>query len=166
MKLISLILVCLFMAGCAAPLKYEPPKPLDIPKIPEYKLPTDPFQGTAPPVKIFLKKQGGTWVECPKEEGQIIAYTPKEHDKIVLRIQYYNQLVPQLERLVNVNIQIANQTITLVIDQQLAKEVYKELWIDVQNARNHDKNMFGLEKGGLYAIIIGLIIEAAILAAH
>lgn len=166
MKIIVAVLCLLLLVGCAAPLKYEPPKPLDIPKIPAYQLPPDPFKDVPPPVQIFLKKEGGKWIECSKAEGQIIAYTPKEHDKIVLRIQYYNQLVPQLENLVNVHIKIANSEIDLIIDQQLAKEVYKEMWIDTTNAKNRDATLFGLEKYGLYGIIIGLIIEAAVLAAH
>jgi hypothetical protein len=151
-------------------MKYTPPKPLELPRIPAYQLPPDPFKDVPAPIQIFLKKSATgypyNYEVCPKEEAEIIAYTPKEHDKIVLRIQYYKEIVPQLENLVNVHIRIANSEIDLIIDQQLAKEVYKEMWIDTTNAKNKQSSQFGLEKYGLYGVIIGLIIEAAILAAH
>jgi hypothetical protein len=166
-KWIALLLSLFLLVGCAETIKYEREKPLDIPKLPSYTLPENPLKDVPPPAPFFIRKVSpGLWKECTKEESEATGYFPKELSKITLLLQYYASLLPQTENMVNVTVMVANKQIDLVMDEQIAKEFYREMWIDCQNARNKDKSLFGLEKYGLYGVIIGLIIEAAILAAH
>lgn len=165
MKFITLVVCLLLLAGCAsAPqLKYEKQTFTPPPKSEEYKLPTIDFGD--PPKPIFLAKQSdGNWKEVAKEQGELIAYTSKEHDKIVVRIQYYKEMTPKLVDLVNIHIKRDNLLIDLVVDQQTAKEIYRELLVDVQNQAKSDKNWNTAEKGGLWAIIIGQLIAIFSLA--
>jgi len=157
-----LMLVCvLFLSACATTgqLKYEKQPFTSPPKSEEYKLPPDPFASLEPPKPIFLAKQkDGTWKEVPKDQGEVIAYFPKEHDKIVLRLQYYKELTPELVKLVNIQIKRGNVLIDLVVDQQVAKELYRELYIETYNLAKSDKMWNGVEKAGLWAVIIGQLI--------
>jgi len=156
-----LILLCIFVmvVSCAPLMKYEPPKIERPPKIEPYVLPPDPFATLDPPKPIFLARlDSGLFKEVPKEEATIIAYVTKEHDKIVIRLQYFKELVPALVKLVNVNIDIANGYITLQVDQQLAKEVYKQLYIDMANKNIVDERWNNLEKGGYWVIILAQLI--------
>ncbi len=160
MKKLLLLLVAVLSVSCAPLMKYEPPK-IDPPKKMEhYQLPPDPFKDLEAPKPIFLAKdENGLWKEVPKEQGTLIAYFPKEHDKIVLRLQYYKEIVPQLVNFVNVVIELNNARIELQVDERLAKEVYKQLWIDTQNNRITDQRWDTVNKAGMYAIIIGLLIN-------
>ena len=101
---------------------------------------------------------GNFYKVVPKEEGELICYTAKEHDKIVLRISYYKEVVPALVRLVNIQIDLNNAHVQLVIDEELAKELYKQFWMDTENKRLSDKRWDTLEKGGLWAIILGQLV--------
>jgi hypothetical protein len=156
-----LVFACLVLAfclvlGCAHQVEYKPPVITPTPPIPRYTLPPDPFATVDPPKPIFLAQQSdGTFKEVPKGESTVIGYTAREHDKIVLRLQYYKELVPQLERMVNVYIEINNVRIQLQMDEQLAKEVYRKLWIDTTNQANSDKMWAGVQDAGQWAIIIG-----------
>jgi len=165
MKFITLIVCLLLLAGCASvpQLKYEKQPFTPPPKSEEYKLPSIDFGD--PPKAIFLAKQSdGNWKEVTKEQGELIAYTSKEHDKIVVRIQYYKEMTPKLVDLVNIHIKRDNLLIDLVVDQQTAKELYRELLVDVQNQAKSDKGWNTAEKGGLWAIIIGQLIAIFSLA--
>src|SRR4030042_3298414 len=158
-KLLFLLPVfCLFLAGCAATnkLTYEPIKIAPPPKSQPYVLPSDPCKGTAPPEAIFLKQQpDGTFQKVSPEQADVIGYVEKEHNKIVLRLSYYKELVPQLEKLVNIHIEIENRQIDLIINQDLLKELYRQLYIEVHNQGITDKQWGTLEKGGLWLIILG-----------
>ncbi|OGM09305.1 hypothetical protein A2Z67_05180 [Candidatus Woesebacteria bacterium RBG_13_36_22] len=165
-KIIMLILLLVFCVGCAH-MTYEPPKVTmerSLQKQKHYELPSDPFAGTEPPKAIFLAKADGVnlpgnfYKVVPKEEGELICYTAKEHDKIVLRISYYKEVVPALVRLVNIQIDLNNAHVQLVIDEELAKELYKQFWMDTENKRLSDKRWDTLEKGGLWAIILGQLV--------
>jgi len=160
--LILLILGVFLIASCAPMMKYEPPKiSMDraLQKQKHYELPTDPFANVEPPKAIFLAKADGQyWKEVPKEQAELICYTAREHDKIVLRISYYKEVVPALVRLVNIQVDLNNAHVQLVIDEELAKELYKQFWIDTENKRISDKRWEGLEKGGMWAIIIGQLL--------
>jgi len=157
-KFLLVILAAMLISGCAT-MKYEPPKLDLVKKIPEYKLPEDPFVAAGPPVPLFLKKDTtGKWIECSKEEAIVIAYIPKEHDKIVLRIQYLKDINAALVRLVNIHIDITNVKSELERDQLLRAEIYKEMWTDAVNQGIISKTWNDVEKGGLTAIIIVQII--------
>ena len=162
-KLLGILVILSFLVSCTPLMQYTPPK-LDPPKkIERYKLPVDPFKDLEPPKPIFLAKtEDGNWKEVPKEQGIIIAYFPKEHDKIVLRLQYYKEILPQMEQLVNVYIELNNIRVEIQMDEKLAKEVYKQLWIDAQNGRITDQRWDTANKAGMWAIIIGLLINMAI----
>jgi hypothetical protein len=167
-KILVLLILVFFIVSCAPALKYEPPKiSMDraLQKQKYYELPPDPFANTAPPKAIYLAKADGVtslpgqyWKEVPKEQGELICYTEREHDKIVLRISYYKEVVPALVRLVNIQIDLNNAHVQLVIDEELAKELYKQFWIDTENKRLNDSRWNSLEKGGMWAIIIGQLL--------
>lgn len=162
-KLILILTILVFCFGCTPLMKYEPPK-FDPPKkIDRYKLPPDPFRELDPPKPLFLAEtEDGKWKEVPKEKATVIAYFPKEHDKIVLRLQYYKEILPQMEQLVNVYIELNNVRVEIQMDEKLAKEVYKQLWIDAQNGRITDQRWDTVNKAGMWAIIIGLLINLGI----
>jgi len=167
-KIIVLLILALFVVSCAPALKYEPPKiSMDraLQKQKYYELPTDPFANTTPPKAIYLAKEGNYWKEVPKEQGELICYTEMEHDKIVLRISYYKEVVPALVRLVNIQIDLNNAHVQLVIDEELAKELYKQFWIDTENKRLNDSRWNSLEKGGMWAIIIGQLLALIAISA-
>lgn len=160
---ILLIFMLFFVTSCAPLLKYEPPKiSMDkaLQKQKHYELPIDPFANVEPPKAIFLAKVEGQqfWKEVSKEQAELICYTAREHDKIVLRISYYKEVVPALVRLLNIQIDLNNAHVQLVIDEELAKELYKQFWMDTENKRIADKRWDSLEKGGMWAIIIGQLI--------
>ena len=161
-KILVLLILVFFISSCAPMMKYEPPKiSMDraLQKQKYYELPTDPFANVLPPKAIFLAKtESGLWKEVPKEQGELICYTEREHDKIVLRISYYKEVVPALVRLVNIQIDLNNAHVQLVIDEELAKELYKQFWIDTENKRLNDSRWNSLEKGGMWAIIIGQLL--------
>jgi hypothetical protein len=150
-KLLTLLAVLSILAGCATTqIKYEKQPFTVIPKVEAYKLPPDPF--TEPPVPIFLKKDAtGNYIFCQKEEAELVAFTSKELGKITLRIGYLKEISSELEKLVNIHIQRENLLITIIVDQQTAKEIYRELIVDLQN---YSKGQ-SLEKTGQWAIIIG-----------
>lgn len=153
-KLLLLFVGLLFLAGCAGTqLKYEPHSFTPIPKVEAYNLPEDPFK--EPPVPVYLKKDtSGKYITCQKEEADLVAYTGKELSKIVLRLEYLKTVNADLVRLVNVRIQRENILIDIVTDQNTAKEIYRELIVDLQN-QNSGKS---IEKAGLWVIIIGQLI--------
>ncbi len=164
-----MLILALFVVSCAPALKYEPPKmTMDraLQKQKYYELPPDPFANVEPPKAIFLAKtDGGLWKEVPKEQGELVCYTAREHDKIVLRLSYYKEVVPALVRLVNIQIDLNNAHVQLVIDEELAKELYKQFWIDTENKRINDNRWNSLEKGGMWAVIIAQLIAMIALAA-
>jgi|GEM_PF-4675363 len=164
----KILLICIglsliFISGCAT-MKYEAPKLDPVKHLEPYKLPADPF--TEPPIPIFLKRDdtGKNWVECKKEEAILVAYIPREHDKIVLRIQYLKDINSKLVDLVNVNIEMINMRAELERDQLLAKEVYKQMWIDAENRNVINKTWNDIEKGGLAAVIIAQLVAILSLA--
>lgn len=162
--LITVLAMLFFFSACAPLMKYEPPKMEPPKKLEQYSLPPDPFVGAEVPKAMYLTKlEDGTFKVVPKEESTIVAYTVKEHDKIVLRLQFYKELTPALVKLINVHVDIANAHLQLQVDQELAKELYKQFWIDAENKRIVDKRWDSLEKGGYWAIILGQLI-ALILA--
>ena len=154
-KVVCLVLCLVFLVACAPALEYKAPDIKPVPPIPKYILPPDPFATVDPPKPIFLAQQkDGMFKEVAKAEATIIGYTAKEHDKIVLRLQYYKELVPQLERMVNVYIEINNVRIQLQVDEQLAKEVYRKMWIDTTNEAARQKMLSGIQDTGQWAVII------------
>lgn len=167
-RMLVLLIFVFFIVSCAPLMKYEPPKiSMDraLQKQKYYELPADPFVNVEPPKAIFLARADGItglpgkyWKEVPKEQGELICYTAREHDKIVLRISYYKEVVPALVRLVNIQVDLNNAHVQLVIDEELAKELYKQFWIDTENKRISDKRWDSLEKGGMWAIIIGQLL--------
>ena len=162
-KLLCILLVIMFMSGCAT-MKYEAPKLDPVRKLDYYKLPDSPFAGN-PPVPIFMKRdENGKIVECPKQEATIVAYISTEHDKIVLKLQYDNEIIAHLVRLVNVHIDMVNVRAELERDQQLSKEVYKQMWIDEVNRSGVNKTYSDVEKGLLVVIIVAQIIAIMSLA--
>lgn len=162
MKYVVLLLaLVVLLAGCASvtPIKYEPQAFKPPSKTEEYKLPPDPFASVSPPVFIFLKKGlDGNYVVCSKEESEFAALAPKELDKITLRISYLKDINGKLMELVNVQILRGNVLIDLISDQQVAKEIYRQIMVDFQNQANHDKNWSNVEKAGYLAIIIGQLV--------
>jgi len=162
--LMLLLLVTFILIGCATePIKYEKQSFTPPPKQEEYKLPADPFANVPAPVFIYLKKDtDGRYIVSSKEEVEVYAFTPTELQKITLRISYLKEVNTQLVDLVNIQIRRGNVLIDLFVDQQIAKELYREINVDLQNQMKHDKAWNTVEKGGLWAIIIGLIIELGI----
>lgn len=159
MKKLFLIFVALIiLSGCATnPIKFEPKKFEPPQKIEPYKIPEDPFK--EPPIAIFLKKlPDGNYKIVSQDQAELTAYTAKEHNKIVLRITYYKELVPKLENFVNIHIQMYNKSIDLMVDQNLAKELYRELYVEMYNKNKSDNRWNVVEKGGLWAVIIGQLI--------
>lgn len=162
-RFICILLALVFVSGCAT-MKYEPPKLDPVRKLDHYKLPDSPFVGNQP-VPIFLKRdESGKIVECPKQEATIVAYISTEHDKIVLKLQYDNQIIDHLVKLVNVHIDMVNVRAELERDHILAKEVYKQMWIDEVNKGAISKTYNDLEKGMLTVVIIAQIIAILALA--
>lgn len=162
-KLLGLLVILFLLLACTPLMRYEPPKiTMDkaLQKQKHYELPTDPFANVEPPKAIFLARAEGQqlWKEVSKEQAELICYTAREHDKIVLRISYYKEIVPALVRLVNIQIDLNNAHVQLVVSEELAKELYKQFWIDTENKRIADKRWDSLEKGGMWAIIIGQLI--------
>lgn len=80
-----------------------------------------------------------------------MAFTSKELGKITLRIGYLKEVSAELEKLVNIHIQRENLLITIIVDQQTAKEIYREIVVDLQNLNKEQS----LEKVGSWAIILG-----------
>ena len=166
-KFIMLLLVFLVLVGCAEQMKYTPPVIPKPEKIPAYVPPEDPTVKLEPPKPLFLKRDPNDplkWVECKKEEAILIAYFPQEHDKIVLRLQYLKSMNDSLVKLVNVYIDINNIRIELQMDHQLAKEVYKQMWIDSENRLSSQKLLGNVEKAGLAAVIVAQLIAIIALA--
>lgn len=170
---VAVLILITFGSACTPMLKYEPPKIEHPKKIEAYQIPEDPFAKVEPPKPLFLCKTSGgisageekpfyAYKECDRNEATIIAYIPKEHDKIVLRLSYYKELVPALTRLINVYIEIANVKGDLIYDHMTAKEVYKQMWVDVENRRTMEADRALLEKVGLITLTLGQL--AAILA--
>jgi hypothetical protein len=154
-KLLCTLLAFMFMTGCAT-MKYEPPKIDPVVKIAPYALPTSPF--TNPPVPIFLKKDAdGKWIVCPKEEATVVGYISTEHEKIVLRIQYDDEIIGHLVRLVNIHIDMVNSRAELERDQLLSKEVYKQMWVDEVNRGAIHNTYDTIEKGVLVVVIIAQV---------
>lgn len=163
-----------FGVSCTQKFTYTPPKIEPVKKYEHYNVPADPFANVEPPVPIFLCKNGGgvdkdgnkfdSYRSCEKALSTVIAYVPREHDKIVLRIGYYKELVPALVRLVNVYIEIANVKGELINDQMLAKEVYKQMWVDTENKRISEADKAMLEKFGLLGLSIAQVIAILALA--
>lgn len=149
----------ILLVGCATtpqviytPQSFTPPA-----KVEEYKLPADP-SGPAP-TPIFLKKgTDGKYTPCKREEADLTAFTSNDLDKITARIVYLKDINGQLVELVNIQIRRGNVLTELIVDQQMAKEIYRQLNVDLQNQVAHDKNWNSVEKGGLWAIIIGQLI--------
>jgi hypothetical protein len=166
-KFVLVLLAVILLSGCVSQMKYTPPVIPKPEKIPAYVPPDDPTAKLEPPKPVFLKrdpKDPNKWVPCDKAEGILIAYYPVEHDKIVLRLQYLKEMNTSLVKLVNVYIDINNIRVELQLDQQLAKEVYKQMWIDSENRLANDKLMNDLEKGGLAAVIVGQLMAIMALA--
>ena len=165
-KLIALVPILLFLLiGCAGnQIKYEP-RPFTPPaKVPDYKLPLDPFANTPAPVGIFLKKDpSGKFVLCPKEEATIVGYTSKELDRITLRLQYLKTQNTQLVELINIHVMRQNVLIDIVIDKNLVTEIYRQLFVDMQNKMSSEQFWNKVEKSGQWLVIIGLLIEMGIL---
>jgi hypothetical protein len=170
-KIIAFIFLVLSLVSCAPMMTYTPPKIETPEKMEHYQMPPDPFEGMTAPQPIFLAKATGInlpgtyWREVPKEQAELTCYTAKEHDKIVLKLSYYKEIVPALVRLVNIHIDLNNAHIQLIVDENLAKELYKQFWIDTENKRIADSRWSSLEKGGLWAIILGQLITLAITVA-
>ncbi len=159
MKKLLILTIFLFLFGCATTeqLKYErqtftPPQ-----KTEEYKLPSIDF-GEAPKPIFLAKLKDGNWKEVSREEGTLIAYTSKEHDKIVIRLQYGKEIIPKLVDLINIQVRRGNVLVDVVMDQQTAKELYRELLVDVQNKAKSDKAWDTTEKGALWLVILGQLI--------
>lgn len=156
MKLLILVITLAILTGCASTIKYEKQPFTPIPKVEPYVLSADPF--TEPPVPIYLKKgdrfDEQKYVLCPKEEAEVIAFTSKELNKITLRIAYLKDLNSDLVKLVNIHIQRENVMIDIITDQNTAKEIYRELLVDLQNASKWKS----AEKVGLWTIIIGQLV--------
>ncbi len=153
-KVIVLLAGLLLLTGCATTqLKYEPHSFTPIPKVEAYKLPEDPFK--EPPVPVYLKKDtSGKYITCQKEEAELVAYTGKELNKIVLRLEYLKTVNADLEKLVNIHIQRENVLIDIVTDQNTAKEIYREILVDLQNQIKGQK----IDQAGQWVIIIGQLI--------
>jgi hypothetical protein len=167
-KWIALALILVWITACAGPKMTYTPTPFTPPvKSPEYKLPPDPAAGIPAPEPIYLKKDAATgkYVICKKEEVELYAFTSKELNKITIRLDYYKNVLPQLENLVNIHIQREGVLIDLLVDKNVAKELFKELYVEMYNKNITDKNMFNMEKGGYIAVILGILIEMGILIA-
>jgi hypothetical protein len=167
MKKIAILLAILFLAtGCATQIPYTKQVFTPPPKADSYKLPADPFTGVPAPTMIYLKKDAtGKYVVCPKEEVELYAFTSTELGKITIRLNYYKDERPQLENLVNLHIQRENLLIDLIVDQNVLKELLREMNVDLQNKINSDKMWWSVEKGGYIAVILGMLIEMGILIA-
>jgi hypothetical protein len=165
--LLLFVLLLLVVSGCATVQEKYEPRPFTPPvKVPEYKLPVDPFANTSPPEMIFLRKDtSGKFVVCPKEEAELSAFTAKELQKITIRLQYYKTITSQLEDLVNIHIRRENVLIEVIIDQNILKELNREMVVDLRNKMSSDQFWNKLEKGGYVAVIIGLLIEMGVLIA-
>jgi hypothetical protein len=166
-KFILVLLALVLLSGCAAQMKYTPPVIPKPEKLPAYLPPPDPTAQLEPLKPIFLKRDpvdSNKWVVCDKAESILIAYFPQEHDKIVLRVQYLKDINVALVKLVNVYIEINNIRVELQLDHQLAKEVYKQLWVDTENKLANTKLLGNVEKGGLAAIIVAQLIAIISLA--
>ena len=167
-KWIALAMILFWITGCAGTKLVYTPQPFTPPaKSPEYKLPPDPTAGIpAPtPTTYFKRDATGKWVECPKEQAELSAFTSKELNKITIKLEWVKTILPQLEGNINLHIQHENNLIDIIVDKNTAKEIYRELYVEMYNKALSDKNLFNVEKGGYIAVIIGLLIEAAILAA-
>jgi hypothetical protein len=150
-----IIALCLLTFSCTPLLKYTPPVIEPPKKMEHYALPVDPTASLSPPKAIFLKQDtDGKYIECPETEAYLTAYTGKEHDKIVLRLTYYKELIPQMVNYVNVIIDIGNVRLDLQVDQRLVTEVYKQMWIDAVNNTTVQQRWDTLAKTGQWALII------------
>lgn len=161
------LLFLLLLVGCAAPLKYEKQVFTPPPKAEAYKMPSDPFTGIPLPEPTYLKKDpsSGHYIVCKKEEAEVAAYTTKDIHNLSIRIIYYRDLNVALENQINLHIQRENLLITLVIDQNILKELLREFNVDLQNKIHSDKMWWNVEKGGYIAVIIGMLIEMGLLIA-
>lgn len=166
-KYFALLIVLLGVVACSSTIKYERQAFTPPPKVESYKLPASPLSEMSAFDLVFIKKDSaGRYVTCPKAEAELTAFTAKDLNKVTLTIQYYKEMTPQLENLVNLHIQRENLLIDFIIDQNFLKELLREFNVDLQNKAASDKTWWNVEKGGYWGVIIGLIIEAAILAAH
>ena len=167
MKRFYLLLIVLFvLVSCATTQKTYTPQVFTPPtKSPEYKLPEDPFANIPAPVSIFLKKDSsGKYVLCSKEEAEIVGFTGKELNKIVLRLDYYKTQLPQVAQLVNLHIQREDLLINLIVDQNILKELFREMYIEAYNKGESQQFWNKVQQGGYWAMIIALVIEIAMLA--
>jgi hypothetical protein len=156
--IVVIAMLTVFLFGCASQLKYTPPTISKPEVLPAYVPPDDPTAKLEPPKPFFLKRDPSDpqkWVVCEKPEGIVLAYFPVEHDKIVLRLQYLKEMNKLLVDLVNVHIQISNVKSELITDHMLAKEVYKEMYVDVYNQYQNERLQGNVEKAGLLLVILG-----------
>jgi PBP1b-binding outer membrane lipoprotein LpoB len=163
-----LIFVAFLLVGCAGTqVKYEPQTFTPPNKVPLYVPPADPFDKSPAPVAIYLKKDTtGKYVVCPREEADIEAFTSKELDKITLRIHSLKVTNAQLVELINIHVMRENVLIDIIVDKNIAKELYRQLFVDMQNKMSQEDFMHKLQQGGYWAVIVALLIEVGVLAVH
>ena len=169
-KLLLLILIGLFLMSCA-PAPYKPFKPevITFEKTAPYSIQEDLEKIPKPeaPKRLYVKKINDTTYEvvADKKLATHIMLAPKEYAKIgalVKLTKTYKGLVLDEETLINTYIDQINALKELYAMEQRKAEVYRELYINSENAYRQEKYEHDwdnrIHKTGLYGITIGSII--------
>lgn len=171
MKILSVILVCLFLFTSCAPelLKpYEPPE-LKFEETPQYSIKDDldKIEKPKPIQRLYAKKVGEDSFEIlPSSEGaDFIVLAPKEYAKVgavVKLAKTYKEIVLDQEKLVNTYVDQINALKELVALEQKKSQMYRELWITSENAYRQEayehKWDNRINKTGMYAVTLGSVI--------
>jgi len=160
-NLIWLIIVA-FLIGCS-PKPFTPMNipPLVIEQTPEYVLDLSPIDNLKPLViqPIFLND---AMQMVSKEEATNILLSPQEYRKIstVLKMaKGYKEVAIKEGELINIKIKTINSLKELMVLEREKTMVYKELWVNSENAYRQEKYYHTQDniifKSGMYIISIG-----------
>jgi len=156
------LILTLFMIGCAP----KPFIPMEVPVLklkptPSYVLDLSSIDNLKPPViqPIFLND---AMQIVTKEEATNIMLSPQEYRKILTLLKMakgYKDVAIKEGELINIKIKTINSLKELMMLEREKTMVYKELWVNSENAYRQEKYYHTQDniifKSGMYIISIG-----------
>jgi len=169
-RIIALIVCLMFLISCAPPpFKPFQPERIVFDQTPTYSVQNEinSLPKPEPLKRMYVKKISDTSFEvvASSAEATHIMLAPSEYAKVGAVVQLaksYKEIVLEQEKLVNTYIDQINALKELYALEQRKTEMYRELWINSENAYRQEKWEHDwdnrLHKTGLYGITIGSII--------
>lgn len=178
-QLIVGFLICILLFGCSTkmPEPYKPPE-LNFETIQPYSIQDDLNKIDKPasitPIYVRMLKDGDKEVEFLKVDNPVLAthvlFTELEYSKVgqVIKItKNYRSLINEQEFLINTYIKQINALQELLKLERQKALVYRELWINAENAYREERRDHQIDNiinnitilgliGGVVAIAIGL----------